>query len=543
MVLLTKFRPRFAAVVATALALVLVCPAVIRAAELSCTVKYLSAEHVYLDAGSNRGLEVGMKGRIVRAGAAIGEVEIVFVAETSASCTVSSKLEEFVAGDDVVFDVAGEAAEVTPVPVPVVPRARTRPTENGNRAAGSKGMPRFRGSVAIQWDHGEETNDRKLQTDTYRLPFRFEAQNLWQGFMFRTRGSLRRIERQGFSASTPASEWRNRIQEVAFIRAGRELDWHIAVGRIGSHSTNTAGPFDGLSLSRRITANARLGVFGGFAPEWGSLGFGTEDHVVGADLHYNRRRDDGRLLDFVLAGIGRYRSGEISREYVTLTTTWRGTQGLSLLQAAEIDFNRGWRADAGARSVVLSSVALTGRYDFNRKLGVDLGFDNRDPVRTWETRSLPDSLFQDSGRKGWRAGVHSRPFGRAMLNLSGSLRKDDNSDKNITSWTARATVPGVISNHITVFGGLSGFDGPWLSGFAPSLGVSGSTRAGLGWRCEAGSYRYTGAIDNSTRKNRWASLGLDKDLTARMSAAVEYRQDWGDDIVGRRWFLELRHRF
>jgi hypothetical protein len=37
--------------------------------------------------------------------------------------------------------------------------------------------------------------------------------------------------------------------------------------------------------------------------------------------------------------------------------------------------------------------------------------------------------------------------------------------------------------------------------------------------------------------------GVARDLSARWSVAADYRHDWGDDIAGRRWFLELRHRF
>ncbi len=513
-----------------------------QAAEVTCTVKHVSAEHVYLDVGSVQGLAVGLVGRVVRGGQAIAEVEIVFVAEHSSSATVSSQVQDIVAGDNVVFEVT----EIPPAAVVVPPaaaRQRSRTTGGGSSATRTSSKPRLRGSIAVQWDHGEETNDRNLQTDVFRVPFRLEARQVWQGFDFHTRGSLRRLERRGFSSVTPTGEWRNRIQEVALVRNGREMAWHFALGRIGGRVTNAAGPFDGLSISRRVGAGTRVGLFGGFAPEWGDLGFGTDDHLVGANFHFNRRTASGRMLDLVLAGIGRYRSGEISREYLTMTTTWQGTQGLSLLQAAEVDFNRGWRQEAGARAVVLSSVALTGRYQFNRQVGVDLGYDNREPVRTWETRSLPDSLFQNAGRQGLRAGLRLRPLRRVSVNLSGSLRKDERSGEDITSWNARVNAPGVLAERLTVFGGVRGFDGPWLSGWAPSLGVTKSTVSGYQLRAEGGYYSYTGSIDNSTRDNTWASLGLGKDLTAKLSAAVEYRQDWGDDIAGRRWFLELRHRF
>ncbi len=526
---------------AIVIALALLWAGLAAAVEVTSSVKYISAEHVYLDSGSLKGLAVGQVGNVVRDGQAIGELEIVFVAEHSASCVISSQVQGLLAGDTVVFEVAADA------PVVASPRqARRQRTRNAGTTADAprrKAKPRLRGSIAMQWDHGEESDDGDLQTDTYRLPFRLRAQDVWRGFDFRTRGSFRRLERGGFSANTPTGEWRNRIQEVALVRDGREQIWHLALGRIGGRMTNAAGPFDGVAVNRRMGPATRLGVFGGFAPEWGSLGFGTDDHLLGADFHFNRRTAQGRSLDLVLAGIGRYRSGEISREYVTMTTTWRGTQGLTLLQAAELDFNRGWRKDAGANTVELSSFAFTGRYQFNRQLAADLGYDNREPVRTWETRSLPDSLFDDAGRKGLRAGVRLRPVGRVTVNLSGNLRRDDRSGEDITSWNARFSAPGVVGKRVVVHGGLRSFDGPWLSGWAPMLGVSAATASGYNLRAESGYYSYTGNIDDSTRNNKWALLGVGKDLSAKVSAAVEYRQDWGDDIVGRRWFLELRRRF
>jgi len=511
-----------------------------QAAEVACAVKYLSAEHVYLDAGNSLGLTVGLTGRVVRDGEAIGEVEIVFVAERSASCTVTSKVQEIIAGDSVVFDVV-DAPPIAAAPTPT--QRRQRSTAGMTAGTGTRAKPRLRGSIAMQWDHGEETDTRNLQTDMYRLPFRLQVRELWRGFNFLTRGSVRRIERKGFGSSTPTGEWRNRIQELALVRDQRDLDWHFAFGRIGGRVTNAAGPFDGLSVNRRVGTGTRVGLFGGFSPEWGDLGFGTDNHLLGANFHYNHLAATGRRLDLVLAGIGRYSSGEISREYVTMTTTWRGTRGLSLLQAAEVDFNRGWRKEAGARSVALSSVALTGRYQFNRQVTADLGYDNRDPVRTWETRSLPDSLFQNAGRTGWRAGLRLRPAGRLSVNLTGNLRNDNRTGANVTAWNARVNAPGMLAERVNLFAGLRGFDGPWLSGWAPSLGVSKSTRSGFRVRAEGGYYSYTGNIDDSTRDNTWAMLGLSKDLTTRLSASAEYRQDWGDDIDGQRWFLELRHRF
>ena len=40
------------------------------------------------------------------------------------------------------------------------------------------------------------------------------------------------------------------------------------------------------------------------------------------------------------------------------TTTWRAGRRFSLLQGAEIDFNRGWRKDAAGESLTLTGLAL-----------------------------------------------------------------------------------------------------------------------------------------------------------------------------------------
>ena len=103
-----------------------------------------------------------------------------------------------------------------------------------------------------------------------------------------------------------------------------------------------------------------------------------------------------------------------------MTTTWRGAHGLSILQAADVDFARGWKRDSGADAVRLTSLALTGRWQVRRHLAVTAGWDDREPVRTWETRALPDSLFRDAGRRGLRAGVELRDGRGRRLDLDGA---------------------------------------------------------------------------------------------------------------------------
>jgi hypothetical protein len=510
------------------------------AEEVTCAVRYLSSEHVYLDAGSTAGLSVGMPARVVRDGQAVAELEVVFTAEYSASCKIISKVGEIVAGDRVVYEAAKESAPPAAV---ASTGSRTRAGFETATTSSAQSGPIATGSVAIQWDHVDETADRGLETNLYSLPFRVRVKRLGNMMEFRARGSVRKIQRTGYSSSTPAEEWRNRIQEVALIREGRDLDWHFAVGRVGGRYTAAAGPFDGLSFSGRVGGGMRLGAFAGFAPEWGDLGFGTDDHLAGATFNLNHRYGSGGLLDLVVAGVGRYREGEISREYVTMTTNWNSGTRLSLLQAAEFDINRGWRKEARGSSLTVSSVALTGRYRFTRGVDVRLGYDDRQPIRTWETKSLPDSLFTEARRVGWRAGLNLRSARGLGLNLSGTIRDDDRTGETSTSWNARAYAPNWPVARLSFDASVRGFDGPYLSGWAPMLGATKTTAGGLRLRLAGGYYEYSGNVGDEQRSNSWMKAGVAQDLSDHWSVGGDYRRDWGDDIAGNRWFLELRNRF
>jgi hypothetical protein len=516
------------------------------AVESSCSVKYVSAEHVYLDAGSAAGLAAGSTVKVVRDERSIGLLEVVFTARYSASCKVISTSEEILPGDTVVYEAVGAAeppVDEEPAAAEADSLRRTRRFPGpGSRPVARPG-PRVSGYVAVQWDHSDETADRSLSSDLVSLPFRLRADRLVGGAELRARGTLRHITRSGYSGSTPGSQWRNRIHEVALVRDDRRQDFHFAAGRIGTRHTASAGPFDGIRFDYRVAGGLRLGAFGGFAPDWGDLDFSTDNTLAGLSGSYTRVTDDGRYLAVNLAGVGRYTSGEVSREYLTLTTSWRDGTRLSLLQAAQVDLNRDWRKTGGQSSLELTSLALTGRYAISRGLRVNLGYDDRQPVRTWESRSLPDSLFSEAGRTGWRAGLTWRGEAGRLLSLWASLRDREGGGERTTGWNGSLLLPRLTAAELDVRLAVRGFDGPYLSGWSPVIDVARRLRSGIRVSAEGGYHVYDDAGDLPDRSNTWLAVTGSADLARRWSTHLEYRRDWGDDIAGNRLFLELRRRF
>jgi hypothetical protein len=517
-------------------------PPAARAQESRCEVRYLSADHVYLDAGSAAGLAAGQRVRVVRGGADVAELEVVFAADHSATCRVVTSTAELRPGDAVIFQ---------PDPALQVPAAGTsqpdtmrqrEPSRQRNEVVADDG-PRVDGAVGMVWDHAGDSSRRGLESDLVTVPFRAVVSELGGGLEMRARGSLRHTSRSGYSLA-PDAEWRNRILEVALVQDDPHRDWNFAVGRLGSRVAMAAGPFDGLRFDRRVATGLRLGAFAGFAPPWQDLGFGTDDQLAGLTAWYNGPFGDRGALDMVLAAAGRYHQGEVSREVIALTTTLR-TGDFNLVQSAELDVNRGWRRDAAGNSAGLSSLALTGRWQASHRVALNLGYDDRDPVRTWESRNLPDSLFTDAGRRGLSAGASLRGGRGRSCDVRGSVRRDERTGDDVVSGSGRVFLPAVPAAGFDLDVALRAFDGPQLSGWSPALGLACRARRGLGLRVETGHQAYTSApvYGNEDRASGWVRLSGQQDLAVGWSVGAEYRRDWGDDIEGDRWLLEWRRRF
>ncbi len=504
----------------------------------TCSVKYLSADHAYLDAGSVDGLMVGSTITLTRDGDPITILRVEFVSEHSASCLLDPEGPEILTGDVGTFTAAlTESSGPEPTtPVQVRERAtRTRPVRS------TADSPRLSGSVALQWEHNDDTSDADLDFDQPGLRYNLRVDHLARGFTLRARGSLRRDLRSRSYGPVSREEWRNRILEVSLSRLTDDDAWQMAFGRVGSRVTASVGPFDGAMVNRSMGGGWRLGVFSGLLPDWENAAQWTDDRVNGIVAHLQRGdRATGRL-DMSIAGVSRHRDGAIDRDYLAMSGTWRRDR-ISLTNTAQIDWNRGWRGEATNSTLNLSNIMLSARYRPDDRWRLSVTFDDREVVRTWSNHTLPDSLFESAGRRGLRAGATWRDD-RLSLAVDGGVRSDDRTDRKTASYSFRTSYREWPAPGLRLGFDVRGFDGPTSNGTSPSLRLEHRGRNGASSRIAVGRRSYTLRAFDLENTGRWLSLSHDRDLGLRWSAALETRWDGGDDTEGRRMFLELRRRF
>ena len=140
------------------------------------------------------------------------------------------------------------------------------------------------------------------------------------------------------------------------MRDGRDLAWHFAVGRIGARRAAAAGPFDGLSLNRRLAPGMRLGAFGGFAPSGMTWASAPTTSWSASTCQLDPAGTGGTGVGLTVLPASGVTAGRDQPRVRHDDHHLEAARGLSLLQAAELDFNRGWRRKPAPRGASLISV-------------------------------------------------------------------------------------------------------------------------------------------------------------------------------------------
>ena len=399
------------------------------------TVKYRSAANVYLDAGRAAGLGEGDRLRVTSGQATVAELEIAYVAELSASCTIVSETRPVRAGDMAVLVSAARRAPAATSSVAAAgagkPVAAPAPAPSPNPEE-KRSVPwgRARGSASFgyyrSWDQTESALDFEQRTARLDLGV-YEIGG--QPLAFTLRGRSRQdIRARTLSQRTPASERTDRLYEVALRYEPPSDRVGFEVGRIGIYRFVGIGYLDGFLGRFRPLPGLQVGAFGGRVADIESLGFDGTGQKYGG---FVRLAPGGRYSssghDVMLAFVRENADGDVSREYLSLESRFGNGSRWSLFQRAELDLNSGWRQEVTGQSTQLSNVSLSGNLRVTPSAWAFVSYDGRRNYRYYRNRVVPEEVFDDLLHQGLRAGVNlSRPGGfGATAGLGMSLKEPD----------------------------------------------------------------------------------------------------------------------
>lgn len=512
-----------------------------RAGSSRCRVQYVSAEHVYLDAGEAAGLAVADTLSILRDEEPIARVAVVFVAQHSACCIVVEARESLRSGDLVKLDRAPPPTPIPPTPPArrqrsFTPRAGTEPMRRGQRITGN---------LALQWYQLVDRSESGLDFTQPGLRMNLRVRELFgSGLTLRLKGTVRHDQRvRRFSADLPAGEWRNRVYLFALESGDPGSPFHFRLGRVTARQIAGAGALDGVFVARQLSRSTQAGVFAGLQPDHRTSEPTTNVRLYGLFVEYQAGAPAGSYLRVSASGIGQYHLGSISREYLNLTAELRTGDRLHLHQNAELDLNRGWRRDRAGEAWSITNVQLSALYRASEAVSASFAYSDRQNFWDYLARGRPDSLFHDAARRGWRLRTRWRTGGGWFLTVQGGLRKHASLDGNTYSYGASASRPATARFSFGLDLRLFGFSGPYATGLQPSCRISKRLQGDQELFVASGLYSYRAEAAAGTRRNQWIRLGGRQPLTERLQLSLEYEYDWGDDTLDHRLLGELGYRF
>lgn len=515
-------------------------PPVPGAEEASLVVRYVSADAVYLDGGRRAGLEVGDRLEVVRDGAVIAGLVVVYTAEHTASCEVVEARVEVRPGDRVrPTEPLVPAPSATPpeAPAPAAPAERQEPRP----VTPARPAPTVvHGIVSAELEaFSDASGDRDYDRTALRLDVRGRTLGglpLSLDLRLRAREDSRT---RALTAGPGAAVSRDRLYAAALTWAPEGGRYRLSLGRLGTRPFTGIGFLDGAVAEVDLTGTLTLGAFGGSRPEVADLGFESGGAKLGA---YLRLRPEEGGFEALVGGVREDGELDVSREYAVLETAYRGGGVWSFHQRAELDLHTGWRREIDGSSSQLSnlSLAASARFAPGRRLLVS--YHLFEPYRTEATRFVPERLFDDLTRQGLRATLHlGRPDGWGTTWTVG-YRDKEGEEEAALSFGGGVRRAGLAGGRLGVGADLLGFTGPLSDGTLLTLRGDWNLDGGhqVGVTLGGSARRDAFETDASTA---WVRLDGWVELPRRLFARSELEVSRGDDLDGERLIVGLGYRF
>ncbi|HEY3296099.1 MAG TPA: hypothetical protein VGL38_11740 [bacterium] len=511
---------------------------------VTATITYVATSSVYLDKGAAQGVQKGDSGEVLQKGKRVATAVVLFVSDKSSSCALKDVAGTVRVGDEVSLHVtiapqtpqavADTAAKQVSAPPSVIAPVRKAKT------AGA----RFTGSVGVQI-LGQISHDA-LNYNYYQpgLALRAKVENIFgAGPVLNARMNLRRNHRNLPRPGVPQTEWLSRVYEVSLSYDAPGSAINYSVGRILSNRMAGIGYLDGALLGVQVANAIEVGAFGGTQPDLRTTDLRGTVTKGGAYATYQHGSYGTQLVNATLAAAGEYYKGQISREFVYEQANYLWTDQLSAYQSVEMNVNRGWRKTANSSTLELTNLLLNVRYSPLHAVAVTASYDNRTPYRTYETRTLADSLFDTSLQQGYKLGVDMRLPWAMQADVQGGLRTRRGDNTTTQTGSAGLSTRDLLKQRVFLGARVTAFSSRFSKGYQPSITVSRLLFNRLTAGVQAGWDVYDLKTVNQKVSSNWQRINADWMMSRLLYASGSYEFYRGGGLSGNRYYAELGCRF
>ncbi len=508
-------------------------------ADSSAHVTYVTGDLIYVDAGRQSGLGEGLELQVERDGKAVATLKVEHLSSHQASCSVIGDPVEVKIGDVVRFrPVPAKTTGENPSPA----ASRANPGRTGSvstmqalRALG------FRGRVGVRYltlmdQTGSGAGFSQPALDLRVSGTRINGSDLDLLVDARARRTYRTDANGGQS-----NDGRTRFYRLSLSRRAEGSPLRLSLGRQVSPDLASVSLFDGL-LGEYARRSVAFGVFTGTQPDPKTYGASSEVFEYGG---YAR-------VQGAQAGVGRWAltggaiqslvRGAVNRDYLFLRGRYMNRRMFGYL-TQEIDINRGWKAKAGEPLLTPTSTYLNLRYQPAPALSFTAGFDNRRNVRLYRDRDTPETVFDDSYRRGLRGGVSVRFLDRFRVGGDAGIRGGGGSgDSKSFTFTTRISRLSPLAVDLSTR--HTRYTGPLADGWLHTVRAGGSIGRRNRLELHAGGKRedrFTGP--ETSAQTTWLGADLDLGIVTGWYLLLSGESTRGDVEKNDQVYTSLSYRF
>ena len=387
-------------------------------------VKQIASGAVYLDGGSNDGLNEGMHLKVTRlvpgeaqmSSKEIGEITVTAVASISAVCEVKDPAAVIQVGD--AAELSAEDAQgiqiirssksVRHVPQTVA-FTEGDPIEEELREyvprPPSPEVNHIRGRISFEEDMIVD-HATGLRTMQEGIVLRADMTRIGGGYWNFTGYWQGRItSRSGIPQVTTLQDLLNRTYQIGLYYNNPNSPWVGGVGRFLLPWAPSLSTIDGGYFARRLNKEFTAGIFAGSTPNPAAWNYDPGQQIAGAFVNFEHGSYDS--LHFAsTAGLAVNRSHfHPERQFLFFENTLMVGSKISIYHDLEVDRLAKALVTNGDNGVRLARSFLTLRFQLSKAVSLDLAHNYFRDVPTFDTRLLGTGLLDQFLFQGFSGGL------------------------------------------------------------------------------------------------------------------------------------------
>lgn len=537
------------------------------------TVKYISSDSVYINAGRNAGIQDGMLISVVNAQLAPGqtdgarfrgephvaELKVLSVADSSAVCEIVSTAGELQVGQ-VAFltpeslqnrrDIQS-AAEADDYPI-VVGFTYGDPLDDEVRQAEERKIVqespvgRVRGRLGFDYGGTKEAGgfSSKQLGMVINADMTYLGGTYWN-FTGYWRGNLTTHSSGTTTNTSPATltDLIDRTYHLSLTYDNPYSPIRIGVGRLFLPWAPSLSTIDGAYFARKVARNVTLGAFGGSTPDPTSWSYNPDQHIGGAFLNYEKG-DFNSSRYFFTAGIAATTlQWRVARQFAFFENTFSWKRYFSLFNSLQADEARTSPLPGGGSNPTGVSQSYTSlRIQPINRLSFGLNHNYFRNLPTFDPRLISTGLLDQYLFQGFSGDVRVELPKRIAVYTSLGKSKVSTDQKGSLNQGYGISFGRIWRTGLSGDAHYSKFDSAFGKGQYESFSLIKNVNDNFRLQLMTGRQHFVSSLSSNTNSN-FVNLSADWNLGPRYFFETNYGWYDGTTMKYQQWMSVFGYRF